>query len=289
MLYGTTQQGGAFGHGAVFAVTTTGSEKVLYSFKGGSDGETPFAGLVSISGAFYGTTFNGGSGCSGGCGTVFVVNTSGKERVLYSFRGYPHDGAHPLGSLVTVDGMLYGTTWVGGGACTSGCGTVFKVSPSGQERVLYSFKGAPGGANPAGALAMVNGKLYGTTVNGGTSTACSTFGCGTVFQVDTSGKEQLLYSFKGGRDSSEPNGGLLLLHGRLYGTAGGGSKCAPSGRCGTVFEISASGAERVLYRFKGFPDASYPGWPLLAANGTLYGTAFEGGANKYGALYALTP
>jgi uncharacterized repeat protein (TIGR03803 family) len=289
VLYGTTQQGGAFGHGAVFSVTTAGAEKVVYSFKGGSDGETPFAGLVEMNGSLYGTAFNGGSGCGSGCGTVFVMSTSGSERVLYSFKGYPHDGAHPIGSLVALNGVLYGATWAGGGACKSGCGTIFSISTSGQERVLHSFKGGPDGANPAGALTNLGDTLYGTTVIGGKGTACSNFGCGTVFDISTSGKKLTLYSFKGGRDALEPNGGLLPLDGLLYGTAGGGSKCAPSGRCGTVFSVSTSGAERVLYRFKGFPDASFPGWPLLAVKGSLFGTAVEGGANKYGALFALTP
>ena len=74
MLYGTTQQGGASGAGTVFGMTPGGSEKVLYSFKGGSDGQYPYAGLHGLNGTLYGTTNAGGSAnCSGGCGTVFKI------------------------------------------------------------------------------------------------------------------------------------------------------------------------------------------------------------------------
>ncbi len=291
-LYGTTPVGGAYGYGTVFAVTASGSEHVLYSFKSGSDGAGPFASVVAVNGVLYGTTFNGGgSGCNIGCGTIFRVSTSGKERVLHSFKGYPHDGARPLGSLVAVSGRLYGTTWIGGGGeCNMGCGTVFEVSTSGKERVLHSFKGAPDGENPGGGLVSVNGTLYGTTVNGGTSEACPQFGgCGTFFAMSASVRERVLYSFKGGRNSAEPNGGLVPFNGLLYGTAEGGDKCAPSGRCGTIFDISVSGEERVLYRFKGSPDGANPGWPLIAVKGTLYGSTAEGGANGDGTAFALTP
>lgn len=290
-LYGTTQVGGTYGYGTVFAVTTSGSEHVLYSFKGGSDGAAPFASLIAVDGALYGTTFNGGGPeCSIGCGTVFRVSTSGKESLLYSFKGFPHDGARPLGALVAVKGRLYGTTWIGGGGrCDAGCGTVFEVSTSGDERMLHSFKGPPDGENPGGGLVPRNGTLYGTTANGGTSMACQSFGCGTVFDVSSSGKERLLYSFKGGRDGEQLNGGLLFVSRVLYGTAEGGLKCAPSGRCGIVFGVTTSGVQRVLYRFKGYPDGAYPGSPLIAVNGMLYGTTVEGGANGYGTAFALMP
>lgn len=289
-LYGTTQVGGEYGYGAVFAVTTSGAEHVLYSFRGGSDGWAPFASLTAVNGALYGTTFNGGSRCKIGCGTVFRVSTSGKERMLYSFRGYPHDGAGPIGSLVAVNGRLYGTTWNGGGGgCDTGCGTVFEISTSGRERMLHSFKGPPDGESPGGGLVAMNGMLYGTTAYGGTSTACQSFGCGTVFDISTSGKEHILYSFKGGENGEQANGSLLFVNHVLYGTAEGGAKCAPSGRCGIIFSVSTSGVERVLYRFKGYPDGAYPGWPLIAIKGTLYGTTVEGGAHGYGTAFALTP
>ena len=79
------------------------TESVLYSFTGGTDGSTPVAGLVQdAQGNLYSTTYEGGgTGCGGsGCGTVFKLDTSGKETVLYSFTGTGGDGANPLAGLV---------------------------------------------------------------------------------------------------------------------------------------------------------------------------------------------
>ncbi len=296
-LYGTTQLGGtgcgSTGCGTVFAVKKSGSERIVYSFKGGDDGEAPFASLISANGELYGTTYFGGGSdeCNGGCGTAFEVSTSGTERILHVFKGYPRDGAHPLGALFAANGMLYGTTWLGGGgSCTNGCGAAFEISTSGKERVLHSFKGAPDGENPGGGLVSVNGSLYGTTTAGGTSEACPQFdGCGTFFSMSASGSETVLYSFPGGRNGAEPNGGLLSLDGLLFDTAEGGDKCPPSGRCGTIFDLSVSGEEHVLYRFRheGFAD---PGSPLVAKDGLVYGTrGANGGTYNYGAVYSIEP
>lgn len=302
-LYGTTQEGGAScntreGCGAVFAISTSGSEHVVYSFKGGSDGETPFASVIAVNGKLYGTTYYGGGNprCAGGCGTVFEMTTSGRERILHSFRGDPNDGEHPIGALVAVNGELYGTTWIGGsGSCFEyGCGTIFEVSTSGKERVLHNFNGAPDGENPEGALVNVGGTLYGTTSDGGTSGGCDGYGCGTFFRLipsSTSGSYSVIYSFIGGRNSAEPNGGLLPLNGIFYGTAAGGDRCGSNNAtCGTVFEVSESGKERVLHRFhRQGGRGGGPGWPLVARNGLIYGTTYYGGASDLGAVYRIEP
>src|ERR1700722_12693729 len=106
-LYGTTRRGGAYGHGAVFKVTTSGAESVIHSFGAWRDGYYPAAGLVDLNGTLYGTTTEGGKD---GLGTVFAVSMSGAESVLYSFRGGHRDGATPEGTLANVRGTLYGTT-----------------------------------------------------------------------------------------------------------------------------------------------------------------------------------
>ena len=127
-LYGTTEFGDTTGDGTVFSVTTSGTEKLLYSFKGYGDGVAPLASLVNVKGTLYGTTFHGGAN---GPGTVFSITPSGTEKVLYSFQGNP-DGAYPVAGLVNVKGTLYGTTWEGGAhSCrsTGNCGTVFSLSP----------------------------------------------------------------------------------------------------------------------------------------------------------------
>jgi uncharacterized repeat protein (TIGR03803 family) len=150
-LYGTTAGGGTGNNGTVFKLTppakgqTAWTETVLYHFTGGSDGSLPYAGLIADnSGALYGTTQQGGSGCPpNGCGTVFKLTPSAKgqtawtETVLYRFTG-GSDGATPrAGLFADKQGVLYGTTTVGGGqsgcpqftALFVGCGTVFKLTP----------------------------------------------------------------------------------------------------------------------------------------------------------------
>ena len=120
---------------------------MLYAFKGGSDGANPLAGLINVNGTLYGTTAQGGdSGCRytgypPGCGTVFSVTTSGQETVLYRFTGFRGDGAAPIGGLLAVKGVLYGTADAGGSCFSSagGCGTVFSITPRGVEKVLYKF------------------------------------------------------------------------------------------------------------------------------------------------------
>ncbi|HXC09678.1 MAG TPA: choice-of-anchor tandem repeat GloVer-containing protein, partial [Steroidobacteraceae bacterium] len=174
-LYGTTYFGGSSGFGTVFKVTPGGTETVLYSFAGGSDGEHPYAGVIQGSdGNFYGTTYQGGAG---GYGTVFKITPSGTETVLHSFAGGSSDGANPEAGLTQgTDGNFYGNTYLGG---ASNLGTVFEITPSGTETVLHSFAGGSSdGANPtANLLQSSDGNLYGSTGAGGTS------GYGTFFKV----------------------------------------------------------------------------------------------------------
>jgi len=183
-LYGTTQAGGANGVGTVFKITPSGALKTLYSFCSQSDctdGELPSAGLIqAANGDLYGTTAYGGSGSDG---TVFKITLGGGLTTLHSFDGT--DGANPNGgSLIhATDGGLYGTTAYGGTDTTGcggiGCGTVFKITPSGTLTILYSFcsqNGCTDGDYPvAGLLQDTNGHFYGTTAMGGAN------GYGTVF------------------------------------------------------------------------------------------------------------
>jgi len=256
-LYGTTYQGGdlacAYGCGTVFKVDTTGKETVLYSFKGGTDGANPYAGLVrDAQGNLYGTTEGGGDACNPYvCGTVFKVDTTGKETVLYSFTGYPEDGQSPRGGLVLgAQGNLYGAT-AGGGAF--GQGTVFEVDMTGNEIVLYHFTGTGGdGARPVAGLVLdAQGNLYGTTASAG-DPACALNppnGCGTVFKLDTRGNETVLYSFTAyPEDGAYPHAGLVRdVLGNLYGTTNMGGDSG----YGTVFKVDTRGRETVLHSFTG--------------------------------------
>jgi uncharacterized repeat protein (TIGR03803 family) len=231
-LYGTSG-GGANGKGTVFSITPSGKEQVLYSFRGGTDGAGPAAGVTDVKGTLYGTTEGGGAYSTyyvGPAGTVFSVTPSGKEKVLHSF-GLGKDGIQPQAGLVEVKGTLYGTTGVGGsGACGRvGCGTVFSITPSGRETVLHSFNGSDG-QDPSATLLNVNGTLYGTTYIGGA------YGCGTVFSITLSGYETVVYSFGGSSQDGcyLPRSGVIDVNGTLYGTTFIGG----AHNDGTVFSIT---------------------------------------------------
>jgi uncharacterized repeat protein (TIGR03803 family) len=169
-LYGTTPLGGVYGHGTVFAVDrSSGAETIVYSFCSQAqgyyclDGSEPTAALINVKGVLYGTTtFGGDVGCAAhGCGTAFSIDlNTGVETVLHNF-GASGDGAVPYAGLTYAKGMLYGTTFDGGGSCS--CGTVFSLDPTtGAETVLHTFGDGIDGQEPFAGLTYVNGKLYGT-------------------------------------------------------------------------------------------------------------------------------
>jgi uncharacterized repeat protein (TIGR03803 family) len=291
-FYGTTKSGGAYGYGTVFKITPAGVETVLYSFFGGLDGIGPSGGLIQGSdGNFYGTTYEGGQ-CQ--VGVVFRVTPTGVETVLYSFTGgatgsceHTTDGANPNSSLILgTDGNFYGTTAVGG-IGSGGFGTVFKVTRGGVETVLYAFSWGSDGGYPAGGLIQASdGSFYGTTSSGGA------YDDGTVYKITLAGIESVLHSFAGiggtcdCGDGSLPVGLMQGSDGNLYGTTmhGGASGF------GTVFKITSSGVESVLYSFgaAGSTDAAIPGAGLIqASDGNFYGTTTFGGADNVGTVFEL--
>jgi uncharacterized repeat protein (TIGR03803 family) len=304
-LYGTTSYGGSFGGlcvsplgcGVVFEVNPKGKERVLYAFTGGSDGSNPESGLIlDAAGNFYGTTTLGGNftgQCAGGCGVVFKLQHSGIETVLYSFNG-PPDGDVPYAGLVRdMAGNLYGTTQDGGSISSCFyCGTVFKLDALGNETVLYSFSGAADGGQPAhGALILdQSGNLYGTTMFGGDDTCESLYGCGVIFELDSSGDETVLHTFTGSIDGAYPTGGLIRdAKGNIYGTSleGGGG----NNNSGTVFKLDSGGTLNVLHQLVG-TDGSNPAVALLPYKGYLYGTTLGGGGalgEDDGVVFRLLP
>jgi len=237
-LYGTTSSGGATGNGAVFKLAPNGSESVIYSFAGGSDGSYPYASGVTFdaSGNLYGTTYLGGnSGCGGGygCGTVFKITPAGTESVLHAFAGGTGDGANPWsGVILDSAGNIYGTTSAGG---KWNDGIAFKLAPDGTEKILHGFHGKEGSELVAPLTMDPGGNFYGAAAHGG-SKGCPS-GCGVVFELNSHGAETVLYSFAGRHagDGSGPLGALLLdSAGNLYGTTDAGG----TRNVGTVFEIA---------------------------------------------------
>jgi uncharacterized repeat protein (TIGR03803 family) len=275
-LFGTTDFGGTHNYGTVFELNSKGKEAAV-SFTG-SNGENPFAGLVISAGNGYGTTYYGGTF---GQGTVFKVTSSGKVTALHSFTGGAMDGANPwAGLVVDAKGNLYGTTSVGG---TYNLGTVFEVTPAGEETVLHSFSGGTtDGARPeAGLIVDANGNFYGTTVVGGVNNY------GTVFELNSQGQETVLYSFAGmPTDGAYPYASLVMdANGNFYGSTDEGG----SSNYGTVFELNSQDQETVLHSFTGGADGGEPPWgDLILAKGNLYGTASQGG-HGLGTVWMLQP
>jgi len=288
ILYGTAANGGTGGGGTVFKLTPHGSNWLfspLYSFPGGSEGASPWGGVViGHNGALYGTTQEGGDG---GVGTVFELRPGAtfcrsflcywSETVLYAFTGTP-DGAYPRYVNLAFDhaGDVYGTTSEGG---MYGYGTTFELTPSGSgysESILHNFAGNPDGESPyAGVVLDAAGNVYGTTSDGGN---CD-YGCGTVYQLMPSNGgwlENVLVDF-GGTDGS-PWGNLIIDDsGSLYGTTADGVvfKLTPSGG-GFTYSQLYSGCHSII------------GGVAMDAAGDLFGVCYQGGAYQEGSVFELT-
>jgi uncharacterized repeat protein (TIGR03803 family) len=253
-------------NGTVFKIDPFGHETVLYAFPRNNlaAGGFPYSGLIlDAEGNLYGTTAYGGAS---GFGGVFKVDPTGNETLLYAFHG--PDGQAPNGPLVRdAAGNLYGTTVYGGPY--PALGNVFKITPSGQETVLYVFPPQmTNGAYPNGGLIRdLAGNLYGTTMSGGA------YNWGTIFKLDPAGNQTVLYSFRGGNLGEAPAGLVRDFAGNLYGVAAIGIY-----GWGLVFKLDPAGKLTVLYSFTGGADGGYPNSGLaLDRDGNLYGTTNTGG------------
>lgn len=291
-FYGTSFNGGVYGCGAVYQVTSAGVVTPLYSFTGGSDGARPQAALtLGPDGNFYGTTAYGGVDGLDGDGTVFQVTTNGALTTLYTFTQYGFasvngssapvnsDGMIPEGLALGPNGNFYGIATQAG---SNSFGTVFEVTTNGAFNALYSFTGGADGAYPQTGLALgPDGNFYGVAQQGGTN------GFGTVFEMTTNGVLTPLYSFTGGNDGANPGGQLALgPDGNFYGTTQNGG----TNGFGGVFDISTNGVLTPLYSFTGGNDGANPQAGLVrAVDGNMYGaTQYGGGTNNSGTVFKIT-
>lgn len=200
--YGSTPYGGANQSGDIFELKIDfqgkWKEDRIYTFPFFALGVSfyPSTLIVDSAGNLYGTTGAGGTGCAPyGCGTVFELQKTAagwQVTTLYEFLG-GMDGTSPGAGLVfDAQGNLYGTTFLGGtGTCDypqyTGCGTVFKLTPTNgtwQKVTVYNFTGGADGEFPSnGSLVLdASGNLYGTTI-GGEGLDTSTTGFGTVYKL----------------------------------------------------------------------------------------------------------
>jgi uncharacterized repeat protein (TIGR03803 family) len=226
----------------------------------------------------------GGDGGGGG-------STAQPFEVLYSFGTSPPDAMGPDGRLFQGgDGNFYGTTSGGGigggmgrGGTYTGNGTVFKITPAGEETVLHSFTGPPGdGANPEVLIQGSDGNFYGTTNDGGAGND------GTVFKLTPDGVETIVYSFQSQFDTTGgPTGELVQgSDGNLYGTTFG----YPPNQ-GTLFKLTPEGALTVLHIFNGgAADGALPVGSLFqGSDGNIYGVTQNGGSADDGTVFKSTP
>ncbi len=299
-IFGTTYSGGSGqngppGWGTVYELAPSGgtyAETILDAYTGADGAWSTSSPIQDASGDLFVTTQAGGP--SGSNGTATELSPAGGGYGVAASYGFPSDGGlGPWGPPLLQGSTLYVasyTTYVGSQTYQGG---IYALSTPGLGATnLYVFKGPPNdGAMPTSALvADAKGTLYGTTVNGGSATACAN-GCGTVFSFVPSksgGTEKVLWSFQGGKsggkDGAFPYGGVVVdSEGNLYGTT---SKGGANGE-GTIFELTPSGKgykEKILHTFSGGisggPDGGSPLAGVTLKGTTLYGTTSYGGAGS---------
>jgi len=273
-LYGTTRQGGAFGHGLVFRMSLDGALTTVASFEG-ANGSGPTDGPIQASnGILYGTTSVGGAPCTAraeGCGTIYQITADGIES-LHSFSG--DDGTLPNGGLSELNGALYGTTFEGG---AFNFGSVFRLSLDGAFEPVASFTANDGNFPDSGLTQIASGAIFGTTESGGPGLY------GTIYEVMPDGAIRTAVAFTG-TAGADPSSRLLhASDGNFYGTTMTGGDHG----LGTVFRMTPDGVVTTLASFDGANGASPSGSLVESADG-LYGTASAGGDTNDGTLYHVT-
>ncbi|HXM20010.1 MAG TPA: choice-of-anchor tandem repeat GloVer-containing protein [Terriglobales bacterium] len=268
-----------YGCGVLYKLDTAGTETVLHIFSGSPDGVGPAAPLVrDKAGNMYGTTGGGGSV---GYGTVFKIDTAGKETVLYNFTG-GSDGCNPYQGLVVGQfGALYGTAF---GCGSSDAGTIFKVDRAGKFTLLHGFIGSDGRNPLYGHLTMdKSGNLYGLTEYGGA------YGYGVLYKLTKRGTT-VLHSFSYGTSDGCWTYGSVVQDkaGNFYGTT---YRCGSYGY-GTIWKVSQKDQETVLHNFDCTEAIGPVAGVVLDSKGNLYGVTSYGGADcgsdGYGVLYELS-
>jgi uncharacterized repeat protein (TIGR03803 family) len=277
-LYGTTLGNFSTDNGSIFQITPSGTLTPLYSFVGGSDSATPFAGLIQgDDGGFYGTTY-GDIGVTDG--SIFKLPFGSTTLdTLFTFTG-DANGSIPTSALVeSTDGSYYGGTSSGG----SGNGTLFKITSDGTLTTVAPFKNKLLGAAPSGPpVEYTDGNFYGTTSGGGGSDF------GAFYQLTPTGEYTVLYSFTGMGDGAAPTGTPVVgSDGNFYGTTGQSGAVTTPDKNGTIYKMTPGGVLTTLHVFNGTTDGAGPVGLFMGSDGNLYGAASLG-VNGNGTLFEIT-
>ncbi len=275
-LYGTATYGANNNYGTVYKMSTTGVISKLIKLTS-TQGTNPFYTLLQGSdGNFYGP--NDAGGTTSNLGTLLKLSPAGALTKLFTFTNSTNAGRSPTGALIQAsDTNFYGTAYSGG---VSGCGTVFKVAPTGAFTRLLSFD-CSNGANPnAGVIQGSDGNFYGTTQNGGTN------GYGTIFRVTSAGVLTTLFNFNN-INGAYPTGGLVQgSDGNFYGTTSQGGSIL---NAGTIFRMTPTGTFTSLIKFNNTNGREPNGTLLKLSDGSFYGTTRFGGLSDYGTVFKYTP
>ncbi|HEX3430274.1 MAG TPA: choice-of-anchor tandem repeat GloVer-containing protein [Rhizomicrobium sp.] len=279
-LYGVTDSGGSYDQGTAYRLAPDGTETVIHTFTGGSDGGNSDAGLVlDNSGNLFGTTPVGGPYQAG---VAFEISANGTFSVLHSFAD-GSDGGFPEDSLMLDNrGNLYGTAVTGG---AYGFGAVYRISADGKFKVVYSFAGGTDGTYPqARVIQDKAGNLYGTTDFGGGVGCSDSGGCGTIFKLAPDGTETVLHAFTGGSDGAAAYNGVVPdKEGNLYAATKAGGN---ANGYGALDKLAADGTFSVLHVFRELSDGEYPDRGVIdPRTGNFYGAAYTGGGDGWGTVF----
>jgi uncharacterized repeat protein (TIGR03803 family) len=275
---GTSQPNG----GAVFSLTPGGTHTILHTFTAGSgknypDGKSPNLLTEGPDGNLYGTTLFGGQN---NAGVLYRVRETGSGfQMIHQFCTQTNcaDGDVPSLMVVGPDGNLYGTTLLGGtGNCPSGCGAIFRITPSaGTYEVVFSFNETTSGQYPTGFVVASDGTLYGRS-----------FGY-LYHYFPLTGAVQatpLTFPDRGGLPSLAASGFTIGSNGNLfglyqiYGLPGLG-----------LFEVDPDGSNLTLFpRYNTINGGGMPDAMLRATDGNFWISNYNG-SSGYGAIVSLSP
>lgn len=275
-LFGFTKNGGDFDYGTFFYYVPSNGSYGFSSLDNFTLGSNPICGAAqsSLDNKFYGLTFNGGAI---GSGTMVVARYNGIQKKL-DFNSPGLNGGAPISTLFQASNhRIYGTSELGG---TNNTGVIFEFHPTTNSITILGNFNLVNGSKPKGGLVEhSNGKIYGTTYEGGVNNG------GTIFELDTATNNLVSVFNLSSSTGTKPSGiPLLANNGNIFITT---QSEGPLG-AGTLLEFNP--INQIIQNRHSFSsaggDGTFPkGGPIQAANGNIYGMTSFGGAFNLGTIY----